>query len=943
MRHRLLLSFVLLLCIGLVVVASASASPPTATTESATAVAYTEAILKGAVNPEGSETSYWFEYGETESYGSKIPASPKSVGSGASNVTVSQLVSGLKESTTYHFRIVAESEGGTTKGKDAVFSTAGFNFSFGEEGTGKLSEPFDLAVDSKGNVWVSDTGNNRVVEFNEKGEYLFQFGKKGTGSGEFNAPKGIAIDPTDSIWVVGSGNNRLQKFNIEGKFILKAGEEGSGEAQFKSPTGITIEHSGERPLVADTGNNRIEKLTKEGKYLAKFGQKGTGDGELMSPEGILSDSKGRIWVVDTGNDRVQRFNPSTLNFVSKFGKKGTGEGNELIHPIGISSDFQEKLWVVDSGNNRLQKFDIEGDRLDVIGAKGTGAGQFEEPTGVEPSVPQKLLAIDSGNHRAEQWTVKAEPPNATTSHASDIRPTSMILNANLNPRGLTTSYWFEYGPTEAYGTKAPITPESIGSGLANVLVEQKITGLEEGKKYYFRVVAESTAGKSTGKNLTDKTGKQPKAITDPATAISATKATLKGLVNPEASETSYWFEYGETPAYGNKIPLSPALVGSGTSYVEVSQTPTGLKEGAIYHFQVVAEAEPGHPILGGDKSFTTLKLPDATTDAATAVGLTQATLSGKVNPLGSATNYWFEYGETTSYGAKIPVSPESVGSGTEYVAVTRTPTGLKEGATYHFRVVAESEAGMSKGADRTFTTGPRFSFSFGSKGSANGQFLHPAESVVDAEGNLWVVDKENCRVEEFDPEGNYLFQFGEEGSEPGQFSGLGPESIAIDTEGNLWVADTYNGRLQEFDQEGNLIQIVGSYGSEPGQLGEPTGIDIGPSGNIWIADWLNKRVTEFNEAGEFVRQVGKAGSGNGEFINPDSIEVDETGTVWVLDEGNDRIQRFDEEGKYLGKFGSSGSGEGQFNFGWPAGITSDAEGNLWIADSLNNRVQKWAP
>ena len=122
--------------------ASAVAAPPTATTEAAIAVSYEQATLKGTVNPEGSATTYYFEYGTTETYGTQIPVSPESVGSGTSNVAVSQTPAGLSQSTTYHFRVVAEGEA-TTKGEDLTFTTAGFNFEFGEEGSGngQLKQP----------------------------------------------------------------------------------------------------------------------------------------------------------------------------------------------------------------------------------------------------------------------------------------------------------------------------------------------------------------------------------------------------------------------------------------------------------------------------------------------------------------------------------------------------------------------------------------------------------------------------------------------------------------------------------------------------------------------------------------------------------------------------------------------------------------------------------
>ena len=286
------------------------------------------------------------------------------------------------------------------------------------------------------------------------------------------------------------------------------------------------------------------------------------------------------------------------------------------------------------------------------------------------------------------------------------------------------------------------------------------------------------------------------------------------------------------------------------------------------------------------------------------------------------------------------------------------------------------------------TSGTKYSSSFGSSGSGNGQFAHPAGSAIDAQGNLWVVDSNNNRVQKFDSEGKYVTQlgslgsgngqlsdpmdiaiddkgnlwiadrgnhrvqklnakgeylakFGSLGSGNGQFSSYGPRGIAIDAQGDLWVSD-YSGRVQEFNANGEFVKAVGSYGSGEGQFGESTGLDI-EEGKVWVGDWTKHRVSVFSDAGKFLFQFGSSGSGNGQFNHPDAVEVDSKGNVWVIDEGNGRFQQFNSEGKYVGQFGSKGSGAGQFSFAWPVGIASDSSGNVWISDSANNRVQKWVP
>jgi Ca2+-binding RTX toxin-like protein len=195
----------------------------------------------------------------------------------------------------------------------------------------------------------------------------------------------------------------------------------------------------------------------------------------------------------------------------------------------------------------------------------------------------------------------------------------------------------------------------------------------------------------------------PEVETGGATAVKATSATIEGTVDPEGSATSYYFEYGPTTAYGTKIPASPKSVGAGFTTVAVSQALTGLAQGTIYHYRLVAVNAAGTE-TGFDQTFVTLKAPKATTLFATGIGQQSATLYGSVNPEGSATSYYFEYGPTTAYGTKIPVSPKEVGAGTSEVTVSESVTGLTPATTYHFRIVATSVAATTNGVDRTFTT-----------------------------------------------------------------------------------------------------------------------------------------------------------------------------------------------------------------------------------------------
>jgi hypothetical protein len=191
----------------------------------------------------------------------------------------------------------------------------------------------------------------------------------------------------------------------------------------------------------------------------------------------------------------------------------------------------------------------------------------------------------------------------------------------------------------------------------------------------------------------------PTAITGPVSAVSPTTATLTGTVNPNGAATTWYFEYGTSTSYGSKTASTNA--GSGTANANVTSGLTGLKPATTYHYRLVATNSAG-TTRGADGIFSTSASPVATTGAADAVTATSATLTGTVDPNGRATSWYFQYGTSTSYGSKTPV--KSAGAGAAPVAVSAPVSGLTRGKTYHFRLVATSDAGTSRGADHTFST-----------------------------------------------------------------------------------------------------------------------------------------------------------------------------------------------------------------------------------------------
>lgn len=212
-----------------------------------------------------------------------------------------------------------------------------------------------IDLDSEGDVWV--VGKVQVREFSPSGELKLSFGSEGEGNGQFRDAQGIAVDPSGNVWVVDRGlsginPNRVQKFNSKGEYLSQFGKRGTGNGEFRSPEAIAADSEG-NILVADTGNHRYQEFNSAGEFVRKVGSEGTGNGQFKSPRGIAVDSEGRVWVTDSDNSRLQRFS-SKGAYQTQFGAYGPNDG-QFVEPRGIAISGSN-LWVADTGNDRVQKF-----------------------------------------------------------------------------------------------------------------------------------------------------------------------------------------------------------------------------------------------------------------------------------------------------------------------------------------------------------------------------------------------------------------------------------------------------------------------------------------------------------------------------------------------------------------------------------------------------------
>jgi predicted membrane-bound mannosyltransferase/DNA-binding beta-propeller fold protein YncE len=217
---------------------------------------------------------------------------------------------------------------------------------------------------------------------------------------------------------------------------------------------------------------------------------------------------------------------------------------------------------------------------------------------------------------------------------------------------------------------------------------------------------------------------------------------------------------------------------------------------------------------------------------------------------------------------------------------------------------------------------------WGTEGNGDGQFKEPMGVAVDAQGNIYVADTWNHRIQKFDSSGRFLVKWS------GQGGFWGPRGIAVDGQGNVYVTDTGNKRIQKFDGTGRFLTQFGTGGAGPGQLNEPIGIAVTTDGQMFVADTNNRRIQHLDPTGKFVAEWPVAGWQGGARNEP-YLALDANGNVWASDPPNGRVIQFSPTGEVLAVAGSAGRGAGQFEL--PLGLVAgDA---LYVVDSGNHRVQ----
>ena len=371
----------------------------------------------------------------------------------------------------------------------------------GSAATARFEDPYAVAVDGSGNLYVADATDNSIRKVTSDGAVTTLAGKGGSfgsadGTGDaarFKNPLGIAVDTAGNVYVADTGNSTVRKITAGGVVSTLAGSAGLAgsldatgtAARFMGPYGITVDAAGNVYVVESSA--AVRKITAAGVVTTLAGTSGTngftnGTGtaaRFSVPFDIAVDGAGNLYVSDHGNHAVRLITSAgvvtTLAGSGTAGKAdGTGIAASFKFPSGLAADSSGTVYLADTDNQVVRKITTAGVVTTIAGtgslgsADGVGtAASFYNPKDVAVDPSGNLYVVDRNNHTIRKGTlqtsVPAVPVCTVSASASSINTgSSSTLTASCSP--VATSYVWTGGSCSTSTTAiCTVTPSSTGT------------------------------------------------------------------------------------------------------------------------------------------------------------------------------------------------------------------------------------------------------------------------------------------------------------------------------------------------------------------------------------------------------------------------------------------------------------------------------------------------
>ena len=811
------------------------------------------------------------------------------------------------------------------------------------DGTNNLAlfdYPSSVAVDSAGNVYVADSGNNTIRKVTSDGVVTTLAGSAGqTGSTDgtnslalFNYPSGVTVDSAGNLYVADSGNNTIRKVTGDGVVTTLAGSagqagsmDGAGSgARFYYPSGVAVDSMG-NVYVADLDNNNIRKVTSMGTVttlagLAQFDHfgtpiggsaDGTGTNALFNyPSDVAVDNAGNVYVTDTFNSTIRKITSggvvTTLTGSAGLSGSADGTNNRALfnYPSGLAVGSAGNLYVADTDNNTIRKVTINGVVTTLAGSAGqagsadvTGSEvRFNGPIGIGVDSAGNIFVADTGNNTIRKVTING----VVTTQAGSAGQTGSMDGTNNTAR---------------FSSPTGVAVDSLGNKYIADTGNSTIRKVSSGG------VVTTLAGSSGQTGSTDGTNstalfKNPSGVAVDSAGNVYVADTGNSTIRKVSSGGVVTTLAGSSGQTGST---------DGTNSTALFKNPSGVavdSAGNVY----VADT--------GNKTVRQVTSSGVVTTLAGAAGL-----SGSVDGTNSTARFAYPYGITADSGDNLYVT-DSFNFNIREVTSNGVVTTLA------------GSAGQFGSVDGTGTAA---------------RFFVPAGVAVDGAGNLYVTDSGNSTIRMVTSNGvvtTLAGSAGQSGSADDPINAaryFSPYGTAVDNSGNVYVADTYNSTIRKVTTDGGVTTLAGSVGlsgsadgtNNNAQFNYPSGVAVDSVGNVYVADTYNSTIRKVTCGGVVTTLAGSPeqsgstdGTGSAALFNyPSGVAVDGAGNVYVADTGNSTIRMVTSNGvvtTLAGSAGQSGSADGTGNtasFHLPIGLAVDSAGNVYVADFGNSTIR----
>jgi len=695
-----------------------SPKPPSVTTQLPSQVTDGQAVLQGQVNPQGFDTTAFFEFGTDIGYGQKTLAQILAVNSVDQNIQA--IVTSLTCGTTYQYRVVASSRDGVSEGDNLAFTT-----------NNCPSSTTELNTQPATNISRGAAQLNGIIKTDKDINYYFEYGL-GLKFGSKTVSQSILINAqaTSISFVL---DDLLCGRNYYYRLIS---EDGIGNVTVSNARILTTLSCLEAPVVLTQAATDIRSTgaVLQGSVNSR-GVAGVAYFEYGTP-GALSLSTPEISIVASSVAQPLRIEINPLVCGSNYQFRAVASSSAGIVKGNVLS-FTSFNCLNEPTISELAVRNISNDQVEIV-AKLVSPGEsaqvwfeygettaYGKITSVQTIAattdPSEFFASISQLTCATQYHYKVFAKNSTGQINSegqvfstrlctaatpilndpsvdDITANSAVLAIPVNPNGQLTVISVAYGITTKYGEQTP--PQTVGAGANSVLFKIVLANLLCGTTYHYQVTVENPEGSIVGNKNSFKTAEciisdllSTRGVTD----IGQLVATLNAQVLPSNQKINLYFEYGtQSKNYTNKTQIQAVLASLTTT--DVSRLVNNLSCGTAYFYRVVGEIGTAI-VYGKEELFSTIPcnttIVSVITNIPQDVTQTSAKLLGIVNPEGVNTRVYFEYGFDISFGEKT--REINIADGTLPRDVAWVVRSLQCGASYVFRIVTISEDGSPEG------------------------------------------------------------------------------------------------------------------------------------------------------------------------------------------------------------------------------------------------------